>query len=264
MDAGRKEEIAIGLWGFSEDLSDTARSEVRSYIEDNHINDINERVWNEFGVILVGDLDNVSEKNFYRTFALLLEEMLPPFVAYEDLPWPRINGIYSTPSREIRIDIEADSIPRVLFHEVGHYIHYGFNDKEKLETWSKLWDKSEQSVDYARKYGQRNIVEDFATMFEAYTFGNTRNFLAQTISNSYSGRDVRLRKIEFISGLFTHEAVLEDGSITEATYVYDVKKDDESGEYIFGRKAVALAEMEINGNIYILPDFERVLSETIL
>ncbi|GEM_PF-3250842 len=223
---------------------------------------VSERIFEEYGVFLVGNYNERNEQTVNAVLESILPAMQPPGIFFDH----NIDdfGLYipSVSAVAIRSNMFNLNTIRVLYHEIGHYVDYELFDEGMItmregvpsrnSEWSRLWDESSESEDYARMYGEVNAREDFATMFEAYTI-NTRYFIIQTMENTRnSGRDVRLRKFEYITDLFAHEHTLEDGTVVQATYVYEFN----FREII--RRTVALAETEINGETYLLPDFNAV------
>ncbi len=263
-DPDEKENVLKNLWVFvacDPRVDDETRDRIVLKIEENYINSRNEKIWNEFSVLILDtrrDLDENSQKLFYSVLSSLPEEMHPPLISYKN-ERPNVAGSYSIFNREVKI---MSGNPRVLYHEIGHYTHFCFMDISECARWRHLWNESGEDEDYAYAYGSTDIREDVATMYEFYTY-NTEGFLIQTIQNTKnSGRDIRLRKFEEIAGFFSHTRETGDGEILEATYVYEIDGNSDSLPSIT-RRSVAISPVDIEGETYMLPDFNEVYEERV-
>ncbi|GEM_PF-1872861 len=269
-DTGDKELVLERLWVFAgsdPDICEKTRERIQSVIEEDFVNERNERIWNEFSVFVMEnqrELSEADEEVFYSVLSSLPEDMLPPLIIFEeDTAIPSLGG-YDVFSRKVMM---RTNNPKVLFHEIGHFVDYNGLSREENRQWEELWGSSRRIEDYGKPDGIANRTEDFAVLYDSYVT-DTLGFTLQTIENTReSGRDVRLRKIEFMAELFSHES--SSGS-KDLTYVYEIQGI--SGEFppvevqediSVVRKTVALTEQEIDGETYMLPDFNDVYEEEV-
>lgn len=61
---------------------------------------------------------------------------------------------------------DKQSIKSTLIHELWHYYRYNKLSEEQKQEYQELFEKSSSFFDFGREYGQKNVFEDFATMFE--------------------------------------------------------------------------------------------------
>lgn len=144
-----------------------------------------------------------------------------------------------------------------LFHEFAHVLHqemasiglgelseqYSTLHAEQVEAFKEDPSAFDFEITGVQERAQMNVREDFAHTFEAYALG-TEKLLSKSKNSKYSS--ILIKKLSIIAQ--TVGFVSEDG--TRRTYVYEVGSNG-----VITRKEVALTEQTINGETYLLPDF---------
>jgi len=132
----------------------------------------------------------------------------------------------------------------VLYHEIGHTIDFDIltpDQRKEFDRLNKLSGNNPQN--YARLYGMYNRWEDFATMFEAYTYDTIALLIRAKVQaeDNDPTNDILLEKVKFFAKLFAHEG--EDGKMY--TYIYKIEEDG----------TIKRAEVELGGDgLPVIPD----------
>ncbi|HEO63942.1 MAG TPA: hypothetical protein ENN78_01585 [Candidatus Omnitrophica bacterium] len=257
--------IVIGslLWSGAvqnSSIDSLLKERITSEIEARCITEDNRSIWEDFGVLVLGEFDELEHLVIYAVIDFLPPAIKPPYFITTGRIGP--NGNYDFVLKTVVLNMElvsASFLARVLIHEIGHHVHCGQFTAEENDRWKELWALSLELEDFACYYGRENMLEDIATAFESYVY-NTQGFLAQTTANlEQSGRDVRLRKIEFLAKLFAHTSA--DG--TPVTYAYEIHGSPFGDYFSITLRQVALAEQVIVGETYLLPDCDRVINSRV-
>jgi len=227
-------------------------------------------IWNDFTILTVNvdrsfDQDQLSL--IYTAISSLPQEHTEDITAfYANISGSWDPSVYwsgsSEPSTGRIIIGERNQTPEniihTIYHEISHsfawneYSYDGSDYNAETNQWNnendpftELFDVSgEDSLNFALDHGNKNALEDFATMYSEYVF-DSKALIGRAATQALEGNDILLQKLEVMAGIFAHEG--EDGEMM--TYIFNVNN---AGEVV--RYEIALEEISINGKDYLLPE----------
>lgn len=111
----------------------------------------------------------------------------------------------------------------VVYHELGHLVHFTRSTADQEARWEKLYNESGRDPDnFARDpidrslYAMTNQYEDFAVTFSAY-IAESQLFINEAITRSQRSKPLLLQKFKLIIEYFRHQV---DGQTK--VYIYRV------------------------------------------
>ncbi|GEM_PF-3235287 len=230
------------------------------------INERNQAIWEKHGVIVLEfqrQLTPEEAATIDSTLSALPQDKMPEVISLEaeSAIQDRI-GEYQADSRAIVIFANVapggaywteDQYRRTLVHEIAHYNDFARRSEPfSLKLDGAISYASDPKVyNYAEAYGQKNKLEDYATMQEAY-FEDSESVFSRGVGNMLEYEDdTFLSKVSNVASSYQHTRQLSDGQTVKCTYTYAI--DPETGDVT--RSEVALKDMIIEGESFLLPDF---------
>ncbi|MCX6695606.1 MAG: hypothetical protein NTU61_04860 [Candidatus Altiarchaeota archaeon] len=175
--------------------------------------------------------------------------------------WGGVAGEYYSAGGSIRLLVDSTVTKGIIGHELAHGIHFRFLSEQLFTEFAEIggwkvksggrtsrpaglgrsiysigdgeWVSSKNSTEFAKAYGTKNPLEDFATIYEAWTT-NSAGIWAKAVAAKDAGNSVLYDKLKFMEKhVFTHTSSLPSGEkVVHTSYFLKTSGDLPPKEYV--------------------------------
>ena len=167
----------------------------------------------------------------------------------KNLQWGGVVAEYYRGGGSMRLLVDSSDLTKgIIGHEFAHGIHFKLLDEKLFAQFAEIggwsvkakggsisptalkssvysfsdeeWQGSKKASEFARVYGMKNPIEDFATLYEGWT-SDSSGIWAKAVAAKNSGNDTLYRKLKFMEEhVFTMKHKTPSGSEVSQTRYY--------------------------------------------